>query len=215
MKLSIVDSGSVGAVPGAGVAGPGHDVARIDEIDKGGDAGAALRRVHRPRRPPETAENVDERRQRAMARELVEAAGDSLDDETIAVLRVTFKPNTEAMRAGPSLVVVRSLLFEGAGIRAVDSEGTDDARELLDGVACFDDAAAASSAADTTVLTTEWNQSPSLDFTPVRALMRRDIFVDPHNVYDFDSMTAASLAYVGLGEGTRPQDMPLDIAASA
>ena len=168
-----------------------------------------------PLRLVETAASVNEQRKRVMLHKIIKAAGGGVKDKNVAVLGVTFKPNTDDMRDSPSLVIVLSLIAEGAHVQAFDPEGMNNARKLLEGVIWADDAYAALMGADVAVLMTEWNQFRALDLARVRAQMRGDVFVDLRNVDDVESMTAAGFTYVGIGKGTASPRMPLDVAASA
>jgi len=168
-----------------------------------------------PLRLVETVASVNEQRKRAMVRKIIKAAGGSLVGKTVGVLGVTFKPNTDDMRDSPSLVIIPSLLAEGAKVQAFDPEGIDNARGLLHGVDWADDAYAALQDCDIALLLTEWNQFRALDLERARTLMRGRVFVDLRNVYDVDTMTEAGFTYVGVGKGVASRLPPLALAASA
>jgi len=154
-----------------------------------------------PLRLIETVVSVNEQRKRAMVRKILQAAGGSVAGKTVGVLGVTFKPNTDDMRESPSLVIVPSLIAEGATVQAFDPEGMSNARALLDGVHWVDDVYAALEDCDVAVLITEWNAFRALDLARVRRTMRGRVFVDLRNVYDADTMSAAGFSYVGVGKG--------------
>ena len=122
-----------------------------------------------PLRIIETVVNVNEQRKRLMVRKILKAAGGSLIGKTVGVLGVTFKPNTDDMRDSPSLVIIPSLVAEGARVQAFDPEGMDNARSLLEGVVWKKDAYAALDSCDVALLLTEWNQFRALDLERVRA----------------------------------------------
>ena len=156
-------------------------------------AGAPLRLV-------ETVVTVNEARRRTMVKKILAAAGGSVAGRTVAVLGVTFKPETDDMRESPSLVIVPALQAEGATIRAYDPAGMANARPLLPDVVWTDDAYAALQDADLTVLLTEWNQFRGLDPARMSEAMRGRTVVDLRNVYDPARMRAAGLAYYGIGK---------------
>ncbi len=157
-----------------------------------------------PLRLIETVVNVNEQRKRLMVRKVLQAAGGSVVGKTIGVLGLTFKPNTDDMRDSPSLVIVPSLMAEGARVQAYDPEGIPNARTLLEGVVWADDAYAALQGCDVALLLTEWNEFRALDLERVRELMRGDVFVDLRNVYNAATMGAAGLRHVGIGKGANP-----------
>ncbi len=168
-----------------------------------------------PLRLLEAVASVNEQRKRAMVRKIIKAAGGRLAGKTVGVLGVTFKPNTDDMRDSPSLVILPSLLAEGARVQAFDPEGMANARAMLDGVNWTEDAYGALAGCDVAVLLTEWNQFRALDLDRVRAAMRGTVFVDLRNVYDVETMTAAGFAYVGVGKGVATRAPLPALAASA
>jgi UDPglucose 6-dehydrogenase len=124
---------------------------------------------------------------------------------TLAVLGVTFKPNTDDVRDSPSLVIVPALQAEGAKVRAYDPEGMEMAKPELPGVEWCDDAFSAMSGADALILLTEWNEFRALDLARTRELLKRPIVVDLRNVYDPAEMQAAGFSYTSIG---RPAPLP-------
>jgi len=155
-----------------------------------------------PLRLVESVVNVNEQRKRQMVRKILHAAGGSVAGKTIGVLGVTFKPNTDDMRDSPSLVILPSLIAEGARVRAFDPEGMPNAGELIAGVEWVDDADAALTDVDLGLLMTEWNQFRAIEPERIARLMQGDVFVDLRNVYDPAAMRDAGLAYVGVGKPT-------------
>jgi UDPglucose 6-dehydrogenase len=156
------------------------------------DAGAPTRIV-------EAVVEVNAKRKAAMAERVIAACGGSVEGLTVAVLGLTFKPNTDDMRESPSLDIVRALQQAGATVRAYDPAGMEEARGLLDGVELCDDAYAALEAADAVVIVTEWNEFRSLDLERVKGLMNGPVMVDLRNVYDPAEMAAAGFDYVSIG----------------
>ena len=152
-----------------------------------------------PLRIIDAAVRVNDERKRAMARRVVTACGGSVAGKTVAVLGLTFKPNTDDMRDAPSLVIVPTLQAQGATIRAYDPEGMEAAAPLLPGVELCGDAHAAIDGADALVILTEWNEFRALDLAEVRRRMRGTAFVDLRNVYRPGDAAAAGFDYVSIG----------------
>jgi UDPglucose 6-dehydrogenase len=152
-----------------------------------------------PIRIVETVVAVNERRKKAMAARVVAACGGSVKSATIAVLGLTFKPNTDDMRDSPSLEIVPALQKAGARVRAYDPEGMKEAKALLSGVEWCRDAYDALQNADAAVIVTEWNQFRALDLARLRQVMKRPVLVDLRNIYRPDEMAAAGIAYHSIG----------------
>lgn len=153
-----------------------------------------------PSRLVETTVAVNEARKASMAARIIAACGGSVHGKTVAVLGLTFKPETDDMRDAPSIPIVSRLCEEGAIVRAFDPVGTEQARPLLPGsVAYCQDAYAALQDADALVLLTEWNEFRALAPERIRAAMRGQVVVDLRNVFDPAAMTQAGLAYHGVG----------------
>ena len=152
----------------------------------------------------ETVVAANEARKRAMVDKIVAACGGAVDGKTIAVLGVTFKPNTDDMREAPSLVIIPALLDRGARVTAFDPAGMDEARRQLDGVDWRDDAYAAMAGADALVILTEWNEFRALDLDRVKQAMATPLMIDLRNVYDPETMAEAGFRYVCVGRGTTP-----------
>ncbi|HEY3636655.1 MAG TPA: UDP-glucose/GDP-mannose dehydrogenase family protein [Rhizomicrobium sp.] len=154
------------------------------------EAGATTRIV-------ETVVKVNDARKKAMAQKIIDAFG-GVAGKTIAVLGLTFKPNTDDMRDAPSLVILPMLQAEGARIRAYDPEGKKEAGKLLDVELCTD-AYEALDAADGVVILTEWNEFRALDLTRVKSLLKRPLMVDLRNIYRPQHMAEAGFTYVSVG----------------
>jgi UDPglucose 6-dehydrogenase len=126
--------------------------------------------------------------------------GGSEANKTIAVLGLTFKPETDDMRDSPSLAILPAMADKGARIRAHDPEGMEEAKQLLpDNIQFCDDIYDTFENADAVVLMTEWNQYRGLDLEKVKDLMRGDVFVDLRNVYEKRSMEQAGFDYHCVG----------------
>jgi len=155
-----------------------------------------------PTRIVETVVAVNEARKKEMARKVIEAFG-GVAGKTIAVLGLTFKPNTDDMREAPSLVILPMLQAEGARIRAYDPEGTKEAAKLLDVELCAD-AYEALGGADGVVILTEWNEFRALDLARVKSLLKHPLMVDLRNIYRPQLMVEAGFTYVSVGRSTGP-----------
>ncbi len=165
----------------------------------------ALIRTAREAKSPltliEQVEKVNTERKIAMAARIEEAAGGSVRDKVIAVLGVTFKPNTDDMREAPSLVILPLLQAKGAKIRARDPQGEANGKELLPGVEWFDSAVEAARGADVLVVLTEWNEFRAVDLRALREVMRGSTLVDLRNIYPEALAEAAGFIYRGVGVG--------------
>ena len=153
-----------------------------------------------PARIVEAVVDVNEARKVAMAKK-IEGAFGGVAGKTIAVLGLTFKPNTDDMRDAPSLVIVPHLAAAGAAIRAYDPEGAKEARKLL-GIELQASAYEALDGADGVVILTEWNEFRALDFARMKSLLKRPLMVDLRNIYRPSQMAAAGFTYVSVGRAT-------------
>ncbi|MBE0532104.1 MAG: UDP-glucose/GDP-mannose dehydrogenase family protein [Rhodospirillales bacterium] len=153
----------------------------------------------RPLRIVETVVDINAKRKKAMADRVIAACGGTVKDKTVAVLGVTFKPNTDDMRDAPSLDIVPALQAAGARVRAYDPEGVAEAKPLLKDVEWCDDAYATLPEADVVVIITEWNEFRLLDFKRVKSLMKRPVMVDLRNIYNPSEMAAAGFHYTCIG----------------
>ena len=156
------------------------------------DAGTPVRLV-------ETVVAVNDSRKRAMARKVVQACGGSVRGKTIAVLGLTFKPNTDDMRDAPALSIITGLQDAGARVRAYDPEGMEAAKPLLGDVAYARDAYDCAEGADALVIVTEWNAFRALDLARLKQTMARPVLVDLRNVYDHASVRRYGFQYIGVG----------------
>lgn len=155
-----------------------------------------------PSRIVETVAAVNEQRKRAMGRKVVAACDGSVRAKTIAVLGLTFKPNTDDMRDAPSIAVITALLDGGATIRAYDPEGMEQAKAVLPaGVTYCRDAYECVEGADAAVIVTEWNIFRALDLDRVKAAMAAPVLVDLRNVYRAEQVREKGFTYVDVGRG--------------
>ena len=168
------------------------------------DVSALIRTAREAKSPVsiiEQVERVNHERKLAMAVRIEAAAGGSVRDRTIAVLGVTFKPNTDDMRDAPSLVIVPMLQERGATVRAYDPQGRQQAEPLLPGVIWCDGAQEAARGADVLVILTEWNEFRALDLEATKAAMTGKTIVDLRNVLDSGAALDLGLSYQGMGRG--------------
>ena len=152
-----------------------------------------------PVRIVEAVVAVNDARKRAMGRKVTDACGGSVAGKTVAVLGVTFKPNTDDMRDAPSLAIAQALLDAGAKVVAYDPEGMELARPLLPDVVMAEGAYAAVEGADAVVLITEWDAFRALDLKRMAKLAATPLLVDLRNVYEPAEARAAGLTYVSIG----------------
>jgi UDPglucose 6-dehydrogenase len=153
---------------------------------------------------------ANDKRKRAMARRVIAACGGVVRDKTIAILGLTFKPNTDDMRDAPSINIIQALQDKGARIRAYDPEGMEQARQVLSGVEFADSPYECVGDADAMCLVTEWDVFRALDFRRVHQLMKHPVVVDLRNVYRAEELQALGFAYVSVGRPTRAQPMPAE-----
>jgi UDPglucose 6-dehydrogenase len=158
------------------------------------DAAAPLRLI-------ETVIDINEKRKGSMADRIIRACGGSLKGKTIAVLGLTFKPNTDDMRSAPSLVIVPALQAAGARVVAFDPKGARSAQELLPGVVLAEGPYDCVAGADALVIVTEWEAFRALDLARVKASMRQPVVVDLRNIYRPEDMAALGFAYESVGRG--------------
>jgi UDPglucose 6-dehydrogenase len=142
---------------------------------------------------------VNAQRKKDMAQKVVDACGGSLSGKTVAVLGLTFKPNTDDMRDSPSLDIIPALLAAGAKVRAHDPEGMDEARKMLTGVEFCEDAYEALDDADALAIITEWNAYRALDLPRVKSLLKAPVLVDMRNIYDPGTMGEMGFTYISIG----------------
>ncbi len=153
----------------------------------------------RPIKIVEAVVEVNENRKRHMADKITNACGGSVKGKKVAVLGLTFKPNTDDMRDSPSLEIVPALIEGGAEVSAFDPQGMDEAREMLDGVNWCESSYEALEGADVVALVTEWNEFRALDLERVKASMSSPVMVDLRNIYNPEEMVDAGFEYYCIG----------------
>jgi UDPglucose 6-dehydrogenase len=142
---------------------------------------------------------VNEERKRAMARRVIDHFGGNLAGKAVAVLGITFKPNTDDMRESPSLEIIPLLQAAGATVRVYDPEGMPNAKTMLEGIDWCENAYETVENADALVIITEWNEFRALDIARVKDLMRRPVIFDLRNIYNPADMTAMGIEYRSIG----------------
>jgi len=152
-----------------------------------------------PMRLVETTISINEQRKRAMGRKVIAACGGSVRGKTIAVLGLTFKPNTDDMREAPSIAIVQTLIDAGARVVAYDPHGMDLARMALPPVEYANSAYEAAEGADCLAIVTEWNEFRSLDLARLHRIMAAPVMVDLRNVYKRAEVEAQGFAYASIG----------------
>jgi UDPglucose 6-dehydrogenase len=168
------------------------------------DTSALIKTAHDhgvPLRLVETVSAVNEQRKRAMARKVVQALGGSVRGKTIAVLGLTFKPNTDDTRDSPSIPLIMALHDLGATVRGYDPAGMEQAKPLLPDVHYCRSAYSAAEGADAMVIATEREQFRALDFSRLKRIMTQPVIVDLRNIYRADEMRRAAFQYFAIGRG--------------
>ena len=156
------------------------------------DAGSPVRLV-------ETTVEGNDARKKAMAGRVEKALDGDLSGKTVAVLGLTFKPNTDDMRDSPSLDLVPALVAAGATVRAFDPEGMHEAKALLKGVDFREGPYDAVEGADVVVIVTEWDPFRALDLDRLKSLVKQPVIVDLRNIYRPEDMRAKGFRYTSIG----------------
>jgi len=166
-----------------------------------------------PLRLIETTVAINDQRKRAMARKIARAIGADMRGKTVALLGLTFKPNTDDMRESPAISIIQGLQDAGARIRAFDPEGMEAAKVYVSEVEFGTDPYTISEGADALVLVTEWDVFRALDFPRLRSLMNDPLLVDLRNVYRSAEVARHGFRYVSVG---RPrEDIPVALSTAA
>lgn len=160
-----------------------------------------------PVRLIETTISINDTRKRAMARKVIRACGNDVRGKTIAVLGLTFKPNTDDVREAPSLSIIEALQDEGARIQAFDPEGMNTSGELLDNVMFASSPYDAANGADALVIVTEWDAFRALDFVRLKTLMRSAVLIDLRNIYNSAELARHGFSYFSVGRPNENQEM--------
>ena len=161
----------------------------------------------------EATVEVNDARKKAMADRVAATLGTSVQGKTVALLGLTFKPNTDDMRDAPSLDIAPALIAAGATVQAFDPEGMHEAAKLLPDIQMKDSAYDAVVGADAVVLVTEWDQFRALDLDRIKLLMKQPVLVDLRNIYRPEVAEAAGFIYDSVGRGMAPEPEMLVEAA--
>lgn len=158
-----------------------------------------------PVRLIETTIAINDNRKRAMARRVIKACDGEVRDKKIAILGLTFKPNTDDMRDAPSIAIIQNLQDKGAHIQAYDPEGMNEARKILTDVTYFDDPYSAAKNAEVLVIVTEWDVFRALDLDLIREMMTTPNLIDLRNIYQAKEIERKGIAYFSIGRNSRLQ----------
>jgi UDPglucose 6-dehydrogenase len=180
-------------------AGPGFggscfpkDIKAIDKI--GHDHGYSFEIV-------KAVIRVNKRQRKLMVAKINQALG-GVKGKSLAILGLTFKPNTDDMREAPSIAIIRSLQRQGAKIRAFDPAGMKEARKMLKSIYYAKDAYDAANGAHGLVIITEWNQFRNLNWKRMAELLKEPVVVDLRNIYEPKKMQALGFHYTCVGRQT-------------
>ncbi|PXA90976.1 UDP-glucose 6-dehydrogenase [Nostoc sp. 3335mG] len=154
-----------------------------------------------PLRIVEATVQVNDARKRAMGRKVIKAMGGDVRGKTVAILGLTFKPNTDDMRDAPSLAVIQALQDAGATVKAYDPEGVEQASKMLTNVEFTDSPYVAADGADALVIVTEWDEFRALDLGRMAKILKAPLLVDLRNIYPIEEAKRAGLTLVGIGRG--------------
>ncbi len=138
-------------------------------------------------------------RKRAMGRKIIHALGGEVRGKKVALLGLTFKPNTDDMRDAPSIAIVQTLIDAGATVAAHDPEGMAEAAKIMPEIMMTDGAYAAATGADAVAIVTEWDAYRALDLGKLRGVMAGKVLVDLRNIYRATEAEAAGFDYISVG----------------
>ena len=152
-----------------------------------------------PARIVEAVVAVNDERKLAMAEKVIAALGGSAKDKAVAILGLTFKPNTDDMREAPSLAIIPALQKAGARVKAHDPQAMEEAASLLPHVTMVKNPYEAAQGADALVIVTEWDAYRALDLKRLKQEMKAPVIVDLRNIYKADEMIANGFRYISVG----------------
>ncbi len=152
-----------------------------------------------PQRIVEAVVAVNDNRKRAMGRKIIHAMGDDVRGKTIAVLGLTFKPNTDDMRDSPAIAVIQALQDAGAKVKAFDPEGTEQAKLVLENIEYCEGPYQAIEGADALAIVTEWDEFRALDLPRVKSLLKEPVLIDLRNIYTPAEVAAQGFRYTSIG----------------
>ncbi len=152
-----------------------------------------------PIRLVEATVAINDNRKRAMGRKVIQAAGGHVRGKKVAILGLTFKPNTDDMRDSPAITVIQTLVDAGAQVCAYDPVGMDNAREVIAGIDYAQSAYDAARDAHVLVIVTEWDQFRALDLKRLKSLMKDAVLVDLRNIYPSHEAREHGFHYTSIG----------------
>jgi len=152
-----------------------------------------------PSRIVKAVVDANEERKESMADRVILACNGDINNKIIAILGVTFKPNTDDIRESPSLSIIPALLHQGANVRVYDPEGEDEAKSVINGVSWHETAYEAMENADILAIITEWNEFRALDLVRVKGLLAQPVVVDYRNIYNPQEMAKNGFYYYSIG----------------
>ncbi len=154
-----------------------------------------------PLRVVEAVAKANDSRKRAMGRKVIEALGDAPRGKRVALLGLTFKPNTDDMRDAPSIAIAQALIDAGVEVVAYDPEGMAVAAPIMPEVTMAASAYEALDGADAVAIVTEWDAFRALDFARMKQALRTPVVVDLRNIYEPADMRSRGFAYTSVGRG--------------
>ena len=147
----------------------------------------------------DTVIDVNRSRKLAMADKVIDGVGGSVDGKVIAILGLTFKPNTDDMRESPALDIISKLVSKGATVRVFDPGGMEQSKTLMPELVYCEDEYDAMLGANALAIVTEWNQFRNLDLVRVKSLLSDPVIIDYRNIYSPDDMYRAGFKYTCIG----------------
>ena len=177
--------------PGPGYGGSCFPKDTLALVSTAQSAGSPIRIV-------ETVVDINDKRKKGLI-ERVRTIIDGVEGKQVAVLGITFKPNTDDMRDSPSLELIPALIKGGAMVNVYDPEGMENAKKIINDVQWCDNAYDALSGSDVGIILTEWNEFRALDLNRVKGEMRNPVILDLRNIYEMDEMSTAGFEYHCLG----------------
>ena len=152
-----------------------------------------------PIRIVEAVVQVNDQRKRAMGRKVIHALGGDVRGKKVALLGLTFKPNTDDMRDAPSIAIAQTLIDGGAQVTAYDPEGMELAKDIMPAVEMADSGYSAAKEADAVVIVTEWDAFRALDLKKLAQVMKGNVLVDLRNIYNPSEVAQTGLLYTSVG----------------
>ncbi|MEN7537997.1 UDP-glucose dehydrogenase family protein [Aurantiacibacter flavus] len=152
-----------------------------------------------PQRIVEAVVSVNDNRKRAMGRKIIQAMDGDVRGKTVALLGLTFKPNTDDMRDSPAIAIVQTLQDAGANVKVYDPQGEEQARLVIQNVEYCTSPYQAIEGADALSIVTEWDEFRALDLRRVLTMLKEPVLVDLRNIYDRAQAEGLGYKYVGIG----------------